>query len=214
MTHIVGGYIGGYYPQLFSKEIKHIVSPKQLVDNYGTPADLMVLWGGEDISPCIYGELPHRAYSGSQTSKRDKCEINLVRACKQLDIPILAICRGAQLVCAMGGGALYQHVDNHEGCHHEIVMAGGQVYQSNSAHHQVMIPGKGMEVIAVAKCRSDWKYRNSNKPIQDDSDEVEILYIPEFRCLGIQGHPEWLSREHDLVKLTHKLTKEYLHVEL
>jgi len=204
----VGAYIGAYYPQLFRESVPMIVSPLQMKD-----ADLLVLWGGDDISPTLYGEKVHKAYATDTLSKRDKCEVNLVLYAKRVGIPILAICRGMQLVCAMAGGSLYQHVDNHEGCHHKIIID-GEEFDSNSAHHQIVIPTDKMKVIGVAKNRSPKKYRNSFVPVDAPEDEPEILWIPEFNCLGIQGHPEWLTRSHDLVKLTHILSKDFLNVEL
>lgn len=204
----VGAYIGGYYPQLFTEQVKSIISPKQLKG-----ADLLVMWGGEDISPSLYGETPHRAHAHADLSSRDKTEVNLVQAAKKDGIPILAICRGMQMVCVMAGGGLYQHVDGHEGCQHTIYID-GEEFNSNSAHHQVVIPTDKMTVIAVAKNRSPTKYRNSFTPVDAPEDEPEILWIPEYNCLGIQGHPEWLTRKHDLVRLTHILTKDFLNIEL
>jgi gamma-glutamyl-gamma-aminobutyrate hydrolase PuuD len=200
--------MGGYFPQLFDKEVPKVTSPKELPG-----ADLLVMWGGADISPALYGETVHRAHASNQLSVRDKCEVNLVLAAKKFGIPILAICRGAQLVCAMGGGGLWQHVDNHEGLHHKIIID-GEEFDSNSAHHQVMIPTDAMTVIAYAKNRSPTKYRNSFVPVDDQDDEAEIVWMPEFNCLGIQGHPEWLTRSHDLVKVTRVLTKDFLNVTI
>ena len=205
----VGAYIGGYYPQLFKEEVKNVISPMQMQD-----ADLLVLWGGDDISPTLYGEQVHRAHATSQLSKRDKCEVNLVLYAKKVGMPILAICRGMQLVCSMAGGGLYQHADGHEGCHHKIILD-GEEFDSNSAHHQICIPTDKMSVIAYSETRSPRKYRNSFVPVETPNEkETEILWVPEFNCLGIQGHPEWLTRSHDLVKLTHILSKDFLNVTL
>jgi putative glutamine amidotransferase len=71
--------------------------------------DGLVLAGGADIDPRIYGEEPE-AGTGSPRVDRDLWELALLRASIEHDLPMLCICRGMQLLNAALGGSLYQHV--------------------------------------------------------------------------------------------------------
>jgi gamma-glutamyl-gamma-aminobutyrate hydrolase PuuD len=173
---------------------------------------LLVLHGGEDISPSLYKEEPGRTHAKAAPSRRDKEEILLVRKAVEEGIPILGICRGAQLLCALGGGALYQHVDNHHSTHSLVV--NGKEYVTNSCHHQMMIPTDRMNVLGYTPSLSLFKWRDGDFPIKDEGDEPEIVHIPEFKALGVQGHPEWLPHDHDLNKITRHFLQELLDVQV
>ncbi|GGQ57833.1 gamma-glutamyl-gamma-aminobutyrate hydrolase family protein [Couchioplanes azureus] len=70
--------------------------------------DGLVLSGGADIDPGLYGADP-----GPLTvtrPDRDAAELLLARAALALDLPVLGICRGMQLLVAAAGGALHQHL--------------------------------------------------------------------------------------------------------
>lgn len=174
---------------------------------------LLLLHGGEDISPAIYKQKPVHARAPDTLSLRDKTEILLVGRAIEQGIPILGICRGAQLLCAIGGGSLYQHVDNHASGSHSMVV-NGKEYITNSCHHQMMIPTDRMTVLGYTPRLSHYKWKDSDSPIVDEGDEPEIVHIPEFNALGVQGHPEWLSHDHDLNKITRHFLKELLDVQV
>ncbi|HEY6497507.1 MAG TPA: gamma-glutamyl-gamma-aminobutyrate hydrolase family protein [Trebonia sp.] len=79
--------------------------------------DGLVLTGGADVDPVRYGEAP-----AEQTSRprvlRDEWEIALTRAALDRDLPLLAICRGLQVLNVALGGSLHQHLPamtGHEG---------------------------------------------------------------------------------------------------
>jgi gamma-glutamyl-gamma-aminobutyrate hydrolase PuuD len=175
--------------------------------------DLLVLHGGEDISPSIYGEVAVMTHASNNPSVRDLREMELVHAAVKEGIPILGICRGAQLLCAMHGGHLYQHVDNH-GVGHQIKV-GNNIFYSNSAHHQMMIPDKEAEVLGVAvEVRSPKKYRQMPHPIEAKDPEPEIVWFPKFRALGVQGHPEWLPANAPLNQCVAHFLNELVNVEV
>ncbi len=178
---------------------------RQLTKNH----KLLVLHGGEDISPLIYGERSVYAEAPDTLSHRDAAEIQFVDRARQLDIPILGICRGAQLLCCLGGRSLWQHVTNHAGKNHEILFR-GETYWTNSVHHQMMRPSEDMEILAVSPNRSPVKYDETEK--EDLGDEPEIVYIPGLKALCVQGHPEWLGKDAPLVQITNQLLKEKFNV--
>ena len=71
--------------------------------------DGLLLSGGEDIHPALYGaELSPHCYPPSR--ERDLFELALFAAARQRELPVLGICRGIQLVNVGMGGTLYQHL--------------------------------------------------------------------------------------------------------
>ena len=78
-----------------------------LVDRYLDLVDGLLISGGNDVDPAFYGERK-RAKNLSITRERDLFEIALVKKAKARQIPMLAICRGMQLMNVAFGGSLYQ----------------------------------------------------------------------------------------------------------
>jgi gamma-glutamyl-gamma-aminobutyrate hydrolase PuuD len=79
--------------------------------------DALVLTGGADVDPARYGEVPAARTSAPRTA-RDEWEMALARGALDRDIPLLAICRGLQVLNVVLGGSLHQHlpdVAGHEG---------------------------------------------------------------------------------------------------
>lgn len=79
-------------------------SPAEVAD-----LDGIVLTGGDDVDPALYGAEPH-ARTQIPNTRRDSFETALYRHARSAEIPILAICRGAQIVNTVHGGTLHQHV--------------------------------------------------------------------------------------------------------
>lgn len=171
------------------------------IENLTTYPDIIIYTGGEDINPAIY-----REKVGSKTvinKKRDELECNIFY--KFQHIPKLGICRGAQLLCALSGGKIIQHVKNHSKNNHLITTNrkeyGYYDYEITSSHHQMMNPfvlGKknSYELIAWSTFFKSPLYLNGNN---EDSElnsnflEPEIVYFNETKSLCIQGHPEYTN---------------------
>jgi putative glutamine amidotransferase len=79
----------------------------KLVDRFLSIVDGLIISGGNDVDPKFYGERK-KAKNLSITRERDLFEIALVRKTKDQQVPILAICRGMQLVNVALGGDLFQ----------------------------------------------------------------------------------------------------------
>ena len=79
------------------------------VDTLGGATGL-ILSGGVDVDPALYGETPHPRVKRTDRS-RDEFELVLLRQALVYDLPILAICRGHQLLNVAFGGGLLQHID-------------------------------------------------------------------------------------------------------
>jgi len=166
--------------------------------------DALILTGGADISPQSYGEEPLRPeWSGDPI--RDRYERVLFDAASASSTPILAVCRGHQLVNVAMGGTLYQdlkaqrpgsviHRDDvlYDDTLHRVRLAAGswirRVYGDaetlvvNSVHHQ------GIRALAPGLRATAWAEDGLIEAYETD-DDSRLLY-------GVQWHPEWLGDEH------------------
>jgi gamma-glutamyl-gamma-aminobutyrate hydrolase PuuD len=71
--------------------------------------DGLVLSGGSDLDPAMYGAEAHAETTGIR-AERDSAELALLRAALERDLPVLAICRGSQVLNVARGGDLVQHL--------------------------------------------------------------------------------------------------------
>jgi putative glutamine amidotransferase len=71
--------------------------------------DGLILSGGNDVDPAAYGAEPH-AETGGIRPERDRAELALLEGALARDMPVLAVCRGSQLLNVARGGDLVQHL--------------------------------------------------------------------------------------------------------
>jgi putative glutamine amidotransferase len=71
--------------------------------------DGLLLSGGNDVDPAAYGAEPHAA-TGGVRPERDRAELALLEGALARDMPVLAVCRGSQLLNVARGGDLVQHL--------------------------------------------------------------------------------------------------------
>jgi putative glutamine amidotransferase len=159
--------------------------------------DGLIVSGGVDVDPASYGAEPHPETKGC-TPDRDAFEIALIRRAAELDLPVLGICRGMQMLNVAFHGTLIQHLPetfghedhrrvpgNFDEADHDVrlvpdslaaVAAGELVHTTKSHHHQgVDVVGDGLIVTGTS--------------VLDDL--VEAVELPERRfVLGVQWHPE------------------------
>jgi putative glutamine amidotransferase len=159
----------------------------------------LCLAGGADVDPAIYGEPRHEMTQESDPD-RDRNESALLREALERDIPVLAICRGLQLLNAALGGTLRQHIEGHNqrkvyDAHPVAIVPGSRVagilgvtgYTVNSRHHQCA--GKIAECLVVTAAAPDGV--------------AEALEMPGKRfVLAVQWHPE-ARMDGDDAKLLH-----------
>jgi putative glutamine amidotransferase len=173
--------------------------------------DAVVIWGGSDISPSIYNEpVSMTCHATAKLARNDVAEVALINAAIKHDKPIIGVCRGAQLACAMAGGKLIQHVDGHHG-DHDITTHDGRSISTSSVHHQMMYPWD-IEHKTIAWSST---IRSKVHIMGDESNitvpyEPEIVYFPSIRALAIQGHPEFMDDDCEFVKYCNDLVREYL----
>ena len=173
--------------------------------------DGLLLAGGPDVLPSLYGEPAHPRFDAAE-SGRDDYEIELARLATEANLPLLAICRGIQVLNVARGGSLVQDIASElpaalahtltvpphqpvEIAHDVWVTAGSLLEQLlrerleesenlpvNSRHHQaVKAVGERLVVTATAP-----------------DGVIEALEDPSRRfLLGVQWHPEnfWRTGE-------------------
>lgn len=172
-------------------------------------ADTILFTGGADISPGLYGE---RNICSGPIFARDKLEVPYYYRAVKDGKAILGICRGAQLVTALHGGKLFQHVEGHIG-RHNMTTTDGEILPVSSLHHQMMRPSGNFKLLAWSMNRGGRSYLNEDNPDygHPDSDkDPEVVLYPDIRALAIQGHPEQMNPVCDTNEYFRKLAKEHL----
>lgn len=149
--------------------------------------DALVLHGGGDIDPRRYGQEPSSAQLYGIVPEHDEVELAVVRAALEIDLPMLAICRGMQMLNVALGGTLVQHIgtDDHWMQLHPVnLVAGSRVAMAlgapaaracHSVHHQVVDRlGDGLDLTAMS-----------------DDGLPEAMEVAGARwAVGVQWHPE------------------------
>jgi putative glutamine amidotransferase len=174
--------------------------------------DGIVFTGGLDVDPKEYGETADPAMAVEVDHERDALELPLAREAVRRDLPVLAICRGIQVLNVALGGTLIQDVDvarrgqqawshqQRKSCPDEPLdasihqidvtpdsrlreIAGGERVGVNTFHHQAIDRvAPGLVVTARAV-----------EP--DAADLIEAVEAPGCRwVLGVQWHPERMWR--------------------
>lgn len=173
------------------------------IENYLNTIDALLLSGGEDISPLLYGENPIKQVTYISPD-RDEYETKLYLGALQKDMPILGICRGIQLMNSVSGGTLYQDINTQAqysnghspmqnltyNFYHTVNIEKDsklfEIFKSeelkvNSFHHQ-----------AVNKVADKFKVTaKSPDGIIEGIENLENTFV-----LGVQWHPEDLTVEH------------------
>lgn len=159
--------------------------------------DGLVLAGGSDISPQTYGAPLHPETVGVVPA-RDDLELALMRRAWEIDLPVLGICRGMQLINIARGGTLCQHLPDlvghgehrrrlgsFDGSEHDVELsagslaaraAGEEIHVTKSHHHQ------GVEAIGEGLVVSG---RSALDELTEAIEAPERTYV-----LGVQWHPE------------------------
>ena len=212
---LVSAYYSDHYPfagfGLFN-ELIATSDPNDLI-----PGDVLLVWGGADIYPGLYSKpASKQSMAGHRPSTRDQIEWSMMRRAKELGIPIIGICRGAQMLCALEGGYLIQHVTGHGGSH-IVETFDGKKFKVNSLHHQMMVPrqasGEPINHQIVAQIPRDelrsTVYVDGHEEVDHDQ-EPEFIYFPDVRGFAIQWHPEMMAENAEATQYI----KEFIHERL
>lgn len=155
--------------------------------------DGLVLTGGGDVDPLAYGEEPDPEVAGV-SHQRDASERALLAAALRADLPVLAICRGCQILNVELGGTLYQHLPDVIGhlAHRSAPSVFGDVEVET-------VPGSKVADVfgatPVVRCSHHQAIRDLGHGLvptaATDDGVIEAVELPESRfVLGVQWHPE------------------------
>ncbi|MGH9029905.1 MAG: gamma-glutamyl-gamma-aminobutyrate hydrolase family protein [Acidimicrobiales bacterium] len=86
-----------------------VVAPSADAKVIAERVDGLLLTGGVDLAPALYGQDPH-AQTQEPDEERDAFETTLLETCIQRGIAVLAVCRGLQVLNVARGGSLDQHL--------------------------------------------------------------------------------------------------------
>lgn len=194
------------FDQVFDAGMK--VTPEDILAG---KVDAVVIWGGADISPSIYNQpVGPRTGASAQLSYRDKIEVDACRAAIVMGIPLIGVCRGAQLLCAMAGGILVQDVDGHMGTH-PMTTSTGRTINTSSVHHQMMypwlLPADDYDMLAWSPKPRSSSYVGVNADLIQV--EPEVIFFHGINGLAIQGHPEFMDAKDEFVAYCNDLVLEY-----
>jgi gamma-glutamyl-gamma-aminobutyrate hydrolase PuuD len=162
------------------------------VDETLDALDGLVLSGGADVDPAHYAEDLHPMTTGLHP-QRDEAELMLLEAALAREMPVLAICRGMQVLNVFRGGSLHQHLPElvaHDGhreargtfSEHDVRVAAGSRTAAIignearvlSSHHQALERiGDGLDAVAWA-----------------DDGTVEAVEDRRQFAIGVLWHPE------------------------
>lgn len=169
----------------------------------GDCGDILLIWGGGDVHPSLYGKENEGSYVGCTVSERDQLESALLMRAIERKMFVIGICRGAQLACAAAGGILIQDVGGH-GRSHPIQTDEGKTILSSSLHHQMLYPWNVehnmLAVSAPSRSRhyigiTDKELENVPRHPNGTLVEPEVLFFPTITTFAIQGHPEFMEHK-------------------
>lgn len=175
--------------------------------------DLVCFTGGEDVTPSLYGHGKH--FQTYNNPARDSEEKQLFSQFLEADIPMVGICRGGQFLNVMNGGKMFQHVLGHTRNHPITDLITGESVWATSTHHQMMWPGTGHKLIAVAEEHGSRQYVDKDGSVQyydGIEKDFEVVLYPNTRSLCFQPHPEFMGEE-KLQKYFFSVIKRYLDVK-
>ena len=168
--------------------------------------DGILLAGGDDCDPELYGEEPHPTVEPMDPRRQDN-DTSLARAARERGIPTLGICLGVQVMNVAAGGTLIQDIDStmkteiehvsepSDRARHEVLIEqgtrlaqilGDRELNVNSSHHQAIRDvGNGLRVTAHAP----------DGIIEGLEDPQHPFYV------GVQWHPEDMPSEESAVRI-------------
>lgn len=163
----------------------------------------IVIWGGTDISPALYNEPKTlNNYGPINPSDRDLFEWMLMKEALEKKKPIIGVCRGAQMLCALAGGKLAQDIQGHNCGQHQITTYDGNEFSVTSAHHQMMYHSDIEHMLlawSTGKRSDRYEGLTDNEISKLGGIEPEVVYFPEVNGMAIQGHPEWMTKSEPFV---------------
>ncbi len=171
------------------------------LEYYLNLCDGILLSGGQDVQPELYGETP-QPHCGEVFPCRDKLDRYIFEYALAMDKPVLGICRGCQAMNVFSGGSLYQDLKIDFGTEENHRM---EAPFNRTAHLMIPQPGTPLsELIGERLFEVNSVHHQGIKRLADSFDImavsedgiIEAIYMPDRRFVwGVQWHPEWFFLE-------------------
>jgi gamma-glutamyl-gamma-aminobutyrate hydrolase PuuD len=228
MTHLVavGNCMGApsYFKHLFDSV--HIIDNLHAAKALVSENSVIMYGGGEDISPSLYGAVHNpKTHAPKQPSQRDALEKAIFELGVERGSAHYGICRGHQLLAALLGGRLFQHIHNHHMAHEVTLNIKAVVerplelklknwsdlfktpkFMTTSVHHQAVDINSLMDKyytipVLSNKCLSHvYELGDEKLTAEEVEEDNEAFFVPVKRVFGVQGHPEFARRDSPFVQ--------------
>jgi putative glutamine amidotransferase len=178
--------------------------PRAVLDR----VDAILLTGGVDVDPALYGEAPHPTTEAAPD--RDRFEVPLSKAAVERDVPVLAICRGVQVLNVASGGTLVQDIPSavSSDLEHSIDVPKDQIAHDVRVTEGTRLadalgPGTHLDTCSVNSRHHQSVGRVAPQFVVSAVSRDGVIEAIERRgaqfCVGVQWHPEnfWRTGEFD-----------------
>jgi len=206
---VSGSSASADYPRPYQEALRavgiELVPVSAAAQSQGAPmpheAAGLLLMGGSDVNPELYGE-PRDPEAEEADNARDQLECALIEEALARDLPLLAICRGLQILNVQQGGTLIQHLPS-------TVRHRQRTENRGTPVHQVkIVPGTALaSIAAIADGPLQWGVNSRHHQAIDRLGEglvisardpedgtIEAAERPGKRfVIGVQWHPENMS---------------------
>jgi putative glutamine amidotransferase len=180
-----------------------ILDPSMPIEQALAGIDGLMLTGGDDVAPSRYGEEAHPTVVEAEAG-RDEFEIGLINSARARQLPILAICRGVQMLNVACGGTLVQDIPSQltGALTHSLPVPPNLAY---SLAHEVWVEKDSLlskllrERLADDTCEVNSRHHQAVKDVARGfrvsatapDGVIEAIEDPAATfCLGVQWHPE------------------------
>ena len=178
------------------------------VKQLSTMLDGLLLTGGGDIDPMLFGEEPHK-HLGDVSPSRDSIEMALAQEMLKLNKPILGICRGLQIINIALGGNMYQDIYSQRDV--PLLQHAQKAHRYHLSHFVQVEKGSLLESITKREQIKVNSYHHQavkyvplpliTSGVASDGTIEAIESTEHAFVLGVQWHPEALADNQDTVSL-------------
>jgi putative glutamine amidotransferase len=181
-------------------------SPRTVLDEI----DGLLLTGGGDVDPVLYGDERHPTVEDAEPG-RDEFEIDLARRAMAADLPLLAICRGAQVLNVAAGGTLVQDIPSavaSDVSHRIVEPTSAEAHAVHVTPDSRLERALGASVDRAHTCRVNSRHHQSIGRVGSGLvpsatapdgvvEAIEKAKQDSEFCVGVQWHPEnfWRTGE-------------------
>jgi putative glutamine amidotransferase len=201
----------------YKQSVLHVGGEVRVIDSSMDPGDALagvgglLLTGGDDVAPARYGQEAHSTVVEAEPG-RDEFELAVIAAARTAGLPILAICRGAQVLNVAFGGSLVQDIPSQVpgSLPHSLAVPPNQSY---TLAHEIWIDKDTMLATLMGDrlsdrdaCEVNSRHHQAVKDLAKGfrvsatapDGIIEAIEDPAARfCVGVQWHPEnfWRTGE-------------------